>query len=189
MRTNKEGSRLGRKAAAPRKDSNPFLRKPVPQIGVEREDLGGSRFSEQRRLNRPARRLLSKQSYASIPDDDGDFDMAMATATAAPGSCHASPSPTELERHLSLMDLIAVGIGGTVGSGLFVLAGLVANTYAGPSAILSWFVSGLTACLSGCCYAELSGRIPVAGGAYACKISSIFCVRLCKNKISTRMLL
>lgn len=73
----------------------------------------------------------------------------------------------QLERHLSLSDLIAIGIGGTVGSGLFVLAGLVANRYAGPAAVLSWVISGFTALISGCCYAELSGRIPLAGGAYA----------------------
>lgn len=74
---------------------------------------------------------------------------------------------SQLERHLSLFDLIAIGVGGTIGSGLFVLAGLVAHEYAGPATIISWCLSGFAACLSGCCYAELSGRIPLAGSAYA----------------------
>jgi amino acid transporter len=72
-----------------------------------------------------------------------------------------------LERHLSLVDLVAIGLGGTIGSGFFVLAGLVAHEYAGPATTLSWFISGVAACVSGCCYAELSGRIPLAGSAYA----------------------
>ena len=78
-----------------------------------------------------------------------------------------SSDSNTLERHLTLLDLIAIGVGGTIGSGLFVLAGLVAHNYAGPSAVGSWTLAGLTALLSGSCYAELAGRIPIAGGAYA----------------------
>lgn len=80
---------------------------------------------------------------------------------------HGDPHSSSLHRHLSLLDLILVGIGGTVGSGLFVLAGLVAHQYAGPSAVLSWAIAGFAACLSGCCYAELASRIPLPGSAYA----------------------
>jgi len=71
-----------------------------------------------------------------------------------------------LTRHLTLMDLVAIGIGGTIGSGLFVLAGLVSHQYAGPAAVLSWALAGMAALVSGCCYAELAGRIPLAGSAY-----------------------
>lgn len=76
------------------------------------------------------------------------------------------PAPT-LERHLTLTDLVAIGVGGTIGSGLFVLTGLVAHEYAGPATAISWTIAGFAACLSGCCYAELSGRISLTGGAYA----------------------
>lgn len=72
-----------------------------------------------------------------------------------------------LERHLSLLDLVSIGIGGTVGSGLFVLCGLVAHEYAGPSTAISWALSGFAACISGCCYAEMASRVPAAGSAYA----------------------
>jgi APA family basic amino acid/polyamine antiporter len=71
-----------------------------------------------------------------------------------------------LERHLTLIDLMAVGIGGTIGSGIFVLAGYIAHHYAGPSTIISFAVSGLAACCSGMCYAELAGRLPVSGSTY-----------------------
>jgi len=70
-------------------------------------------------------------------------------------------------RHLSLFDLVSIGVGGTIGSGIFVLNGLIAHSYAGPSTFISWLVSGFAALLSGCCYAELSGRIPSAGSSYA----------------------
>jgi len=74
---------------------------------------------------------------------------------------------TGLDRHLTLFDLVSIGIGGTIGSGLFVLCGLVAHEYAGPSSSISWALSGLAACVSGCCYAEMASRIPAAGSAYA----------------------
>lgn len=83
------------------------------------------------------------------------------------GSSDGSKGKNGLERHLSLLDLIAIGIGGTIGSGLFVLAGLVAHEFSGPSAIWSWGIAGVAALISGCCYAELSGRIPLSGSAYA----------------------
>jgi hypothetical protein len=70
-------------------------------------------------------------------------------------------------RHLSLFDLVSIGVGGTIGSGIFVLNGLIANSYAGPATFLSWTISGFAALLSGCCFAELSGRIPTAGSSYA----------------------
>jgi basic amino acid/polyamine antiporter, APA family len=86
-------------------------------------------------------------------------------ASSSSQSQHSTAS-TSLERHLTLVDLLAVGVGGTIGSGLFVLAGLVANQYAGPATVISWALSGSAALLSGCCYAELSSRLPETGGAY-----------------------
>eukprot|EP00587_Corethron_hystrix_P002418 CAMPEP_0113331108 /NCGR_PEP_ID=MMETSP0010_2-20120614/22265_1 /TAXON_ID=216773 ORGANISM="Corethron hystrix, Strain 308" /NCGR_SAMPLE_ID=MMETSP0010_2 /ASSEMBLY_ACC=CAM_ASM_000155 /LENGTH=602 /DNA_ID=CAMNT_0000194257 /DNA_START=262 /DNA_END=2066 /DNA_ORIENTATION=+ /assembly_acc=CAM_ASM_000155 len=75
--------------------------------------------------------------------------------------------PEKLDRHLSLFDLVSLGIGGTIGSGIFVLSGLVANQYSGPAVTLSWALAGVAATLSGVCYAELAGQIPTAGSSYA----------------------
>lgn len=72
----------------------------------------------------------------------------------------------DVTRHLTLLDLISVGIGGTIGSGIFVLAGYIAHHYAGPATILSFGASGLAACCSGLCYAELAGRLPASGSTY-----------------------
>ena len=74
---------------------------------------------------------------------------------------------THLARHLTLFDLICIGVGATIGSGVFVLCGLVAHSYAGPATFLSWGIACMAATLSGLCYAELAGRFPAAGSSYA----------------------
>lgn len=57
--------------------------------------------------------------------------------------------------------------GGTVGSGVFVLTGLVAREYTGPGVVISWLIAGFGCCFSAMSYAELSCRIPSAGSSYA----------------------
>jgi len=79
----------------------------------------------------------------------------------------SSTSTSALDRHLSLFDLICIGVGATVGSGIFVLCGLIAREYAGPATFISWGIAGLCACASGLCYAELSGKFSVAGSSYS----------------------
>jgi amino acid transporter len=68
--------------------------------------------------------------------------------------------------HYSLLDLISMGVGGTVGSGIFVLTGYIAHHYAGPATFLSFLLSGSAALCSGLCYAEWSWRVPVEGSTY-----------------------
>lgn len=69
----------------------------------------------------------------------------------------------ELHRHLTLFDLVCVGVGATIGSGVFVLVGLIAHTQAGPAVSISWLIAGVAACASGICYAELGSRFPSDG--------------------------
>ena len=68
---------------------------------------------------------------------------------------------------MTLRDLVSLGLGGTIGSGIFVLSGFIARRFAGPATPLCFVISGFCAVLSGCCYAELSAKIPVSGSAYA----------------------
>jgi len=58
----------------------------------------------------------------------------------------------QIQRHLSLIDLISVGVGGTIGSGIFVLAGFIARNYSGPATPISFAISGIAAAFSGVCY-------------------------------------
>ena len=78
---------------------------------------------------------------------------------------HAPPISTHghAERHLGLLDLVTVGVGGTLGSGFFLLCVLLMSTYVGPSSALCWLLSVAPALLSGFCFAELAGEIPAAG--------------------------
>jgi len=76
-----------------------------------------------------------------------------------------------LKKTLSVWDLIALGIGAIIGTGIFVLIGtaIVGDAHrpgAGPGIILSFILSGLTCAFAALCYAELSAMIPVAGSAY-----------------------
>ena len=70
-------------------------------------------------------------------------------------------------RTLSTVDLTFLGIGGIIGSGVFVLTGIGAARYAGPGIVLSFVAAGLLCMLVGFAYAELASLIPVAGSAYA----------------------
>jgi APA family basic amino acid/polyamine antiporter len=73
---------------------------------------------------------------------------------------------TGLKRELTAKNLIALGIGAIIGTGIFVLTGTAAANYAGPAIILSFIVSGLGCVFAGLCYAEFSSMIPIAGSAY-----------------------
>jgi APA family basic amino acid/polyamine antiporter len=68
--------------------------------------------------------------------------------------------------HYSLIDLISMGVGGTVGSGIFVLTGFISHHYAGPATFVSFLLSGSAALCSGLCFAEWSWRVPVEGSTY-----------------------
>ena len=54
-----------------------------------------------------------------------------------------------------------------MGSGIFVLTGLISHEYAGPGVILSWLIAGLCTALSALAFAEMSSRIPSSGSSYA----------------------
>ena len=71
-----------------------------------------------------------------------------------------------MKRVLGVFDVIMVGIGIILGSGIYVVTGEVANTTAGPAVVLSYIVAGISAMLSGICYAEYAVDFPVAGGSY-----------------------
>jgi APA family basic amino acid/polyamine antiporter len=74
---------------------------------------------------------------------------------------------TELKRTLGAGSLTAIGVGGIIGTGIFVLTGLAAAEHAGPAIVLSFILAGIGCIFAGLCYAEFAAMMPVSGSAYA----------------------
>ena len=72
----------------------------------------------------------------------------------------------DFRRVLGLWQLTAIGIGGIIGVGIFVLAGQQAAANAGPAVALSFILAGIGSAAAALCYAEFAGMIPVTGSAY-----------------------
>ena len=71
-----------------------------------------------------------------------------------------------LKRVLGPVQLVMLGVGAVIGTGLFVLSGQTAGANAGPAIVLSMVIAGVASALAGLCYSEFASTVPVAGSAY-----------------------
>ncbi len=78
-----------------------------------------------------------------------------------------------LRRVLSALDLMGIGIGAIIGTGIFVLTGVAAAKEAGPGIAISFVLSGIACGLAALCYAEFASVVPVAGSAYTFSYASL----------------
>ncbi|MEJ9279549.1 amino acid permease [Ureibacillus thermosphaericus] len=73
---------------------------------------------------------------------------------------------SQFNKTMNSFDLIALGVGAVVGTGIFILPGTVAAVHAGPAIVFSFILAAIVCAFSALCYSELSSSIPVAGSAY-----------------------
>ncbi|THU54826.1 hypothetical protein C4D60_Mb11t00160 [Musa balbisiana] len=76
-------------------------------------------------------------------------------------------SGADMKRKLEWYDLVALGVAGMLGAGVFVTTGRVAHNVSGPAVFISYIIAGVSALLSSMCYTEFSVEMPVAGGAFS----------------------
>lgn len=74
---------------------------------------------------------------------------------------------TKLKKTLGALDLVLLGLGGIIGTGIFVLTGLAAAQYAGPSITLSFLLGAIACVFTALAYVELAAMLPAAGSAYS----------------------
>jgi len=86
---------------------------------------------------------------------------------------NAEQAKGELKRSLSALNLISLGIGCIIGTGIFVLTGRAAANFAGPGIMISFIITGALCAFVALCYAELASALPVSGSAYSYSYASM----------------
>jgi APA family basic amino acid/polyamine antiporter len=124
-----------------------------------------------RRLRRRlcARRARANQAYSGSNHSRSEGER-MSLFRTKPIDVNAD---TGLKRCLGAFDLTMLGIGCIIGTGIFVLTGVVAAQHSGPAIVLSFILSGTACAFAALCYAELAGAIGGAGSAYGYAYSGI----------------
>ena len=79
----------------------------------------------------------------------------------------------ELKRTLGALNLVLLGIGCIIGTGIFVLTGRAAAQFAGPAIMISFVITGTLCAFVALCYAELASALPVSGSAYSYTYASM----------------
>jgi APA family basic amino acid/polyamine antiporter len=86
---------------------------------------------------------------------------------------HAEHASSELKRSLNSLNLVSLGIGCIIGTGIFVLTGRAAADFAGPAIMISFVITGVLCTFVALCYSELASMLPVSGSAYSYSYASM----------------
>jgi len=93
--------------------------------------------------------------------------------TKSIGEYLADASQTRFNKALGAMDVVFLGVGIIVGTGIFVLPGVAAAQYAGPALMLSFVLASIACGFVSLLYSELASTLPVAGSSYAYAYASL----------------
>ena len=80
-------------------------------------------------------------------------------------ACIEAAERKGLQRSLGPLQLMLLGVGAVIGTGIFVLTAIGAER-AGPALVLSFVIAATVCAFAALAYAELSAMVPVAGSAY-----------------------
>ncbi|MBP2664777.1 MAG: yhdG 1 [Firmicutes bacterium] len=72
----------------------------------------------------------------------------------------------KLKKNLGALDMVFLGVGCIIGTGIFIFTGVVAAKYAGPGIIISLLLSAVACAFCALCYSEMASTVPVAGSSY-----------------------
>jgi basic amino acid/polyamine antiporter, APA family len=86
---------------------------------------------------------------------------------------HAEHAGGELKKSLGAINLVLLGIGCIIGTGIFVLTGRAAANFAGPGIMISFVITGFLCAFVALAYSELAAAIPVSGSAYSYSYASM----------------
>jgi APA family basic amino acid/polyamine antiporter len=89
------------------------------------------------------------------------------------GQIQAEHEHGELKRSLGALNLVLLGIGCIIGTGIFVLTGRASAQFAGPGIMISFVITGTLCAFVALCYAELASALPVSGSAYSYTYASM----------------
>jgi basic amino acid/polyamine antiporter, APA family len=89
------------------------------------------------------------------------------------GQIQAEHEHGELKRSLGAINLVLLGIGCIIGTGIFVLTGRASAQFAGPAIMISFVITGTLCAFVALCYAELASALPVSGSAYSYTYASM----------------
>lgn len=114
----------------------------------------------------PSRWRAFLRTAARVKDVRTEVDAAEAEPSELLPGGGQEEEGRRLSRSLGPWDLVLLGIGASIGSGIFVVTGVAARD-AGPGVVVSFLLAGLASAIDALCYAELAARFPgVLGGAY-----------------------